>query len=140
MGLNRTASIRLIRIGSLVLVALVIVIYAVWRSLNYARGPHITIFEPLDGTSISASTAIVKGRADRVNKLTLNSQPISMDEQGNFDETVTIFPGVNILTLQANDQFNRSTDSTLHLFGTVEFPVKITGSSTDTVSSSSTKK
>lgn len=121
------------------LVALVIVIYAIWRSLNYARGPHITIFEPLDGTSISSSIVTIKGRADRVNKLSLNSQPISMDEQGNFDETVTVFPGVNILTLQANDQFNRSIDSTLHLFGTVEFPVKVISSSTDTTSSSTKK-
>jgi hypothetical protein len=140
MPLNRTASIRIIQISAIVFIAILIGSYALWRSLNYARGPHITIFEPLDGSSVSASVVTIKGRADRVNKIELNMQPISMDEQGNFSEMITIFPGTNILTFDASDQFNRSTETVLHLFGTVDFPIKssVTASTTVTATSSTT--
>lgn len=125
MGLNRTASLRLIKITCALIVGLIIVVYAVSRSLQYTRGPEITIFQPQNNSTIGTSVTEIEGRADRVNALTLNGQSISMDEQGRFKETITIFPGSNIITLRAQDQFKRSTQVELRIFGSVNFPVKV---------------
>ena len=128
MKLNRTASIRLVQISTIIGIALIIGGYALWRSMNYARGPHITIFEPLDGASISKSIVTIHGRADRVNKIALNTQPISMDEQGAFSERITLFPGTNVITLTASDQFGRATTAIIRVFGSVEFPINVASS------------
>ena len=117
--MTRTQLISLIRIGSGVLVALLIIAYAISRSLSYARGPRITIEEPLDGASITASTTVLKGFVERANNITLNGRAISIDEQGHWSETLVIFPGSNIITLEARDRFERSVKTELRLQGIV---------------------
>lgn len=117
MPFTRTSFLRLLKIGSAVLIILIIIAYALWRSLAYARGPHITIIEPLDGASISATTTIVRGSVERANNITLNGRAITIDEKGNFNETIIVFPGSNIITLEARDQFERRVEMELRLFG-----------------------
>lgn len=120
--MNRTANLRLLRVSGITLAAIIIISYAIWRSLNYARGPKIDIFEPVNGSSIASTTIVIKGRAERSNSLDLNGQTVSVDEQGNFSETLILFPGVNVITLDAKDQFGRSTETKLELVGTAELP------------------
>ncbi len=141
MNLTRTSYIRLLRIILAAVVVLIIVTYAIWRSLNYARGPEITITSPLNGSSVDSETVEIKGQAVRVNNLIMNGQAISVDQQGNFDETVIVFPGTNKITFKASDQFGRSTEKELDLVGTVEFravPAPSTSSSS-TINSTSSK-
>ncbi|MEK7609811.1 MAG: hypothetical protein AAB470_01670 [Patescibacteria group bacterium] len=115
MPFTRTTALRLVKISAGILAVFLIVAYATWRSLNYARGPSITIDEPKNGATISASTTIIKGKVERVNSITLNDKPIFVDEQGNFSETLIVFPGTNILTLKAHDQFNRTVEKQLRI-------------------------
>ncbi len=122
MQLTRTATIRSLRIATGILLAGVIVAYSIWRSLNYARGPHILLYEPNDGSSIAASTVTIRGKAERVNALFVNGQSIAMDEQGGFTDTLIVFPGMNVIAISANDQFGRTTQIELDLIGTVGFP------------------
>ncbi len=122
MPLTRSITRRLIRTIFVSIMVIVIVGYAAWRSLNYARGPEITIFEPLNGSTIATSTLLIRGQAERINNLMLNGSPLSIDEEGNFIQILAIFPGLNILTFKANDQFGRSTTQELRLFGSVDLP------------------
>src|ERR1044072_9299148 len=103
MRFTRTTVIRLFRGLALVGIAAMIIAYAIWRSLNYARGPIITIFEPSNDSAILSSPALIRGQAERVNRLSLNGQAISVDQGGRFRETVIVFPGLNKLTLAAED-------------------------------------
>lgn len=115
---------RLIQIGSIVVVAAIILIYALARTFTYAQGPTIRIFEPADGAGIASSSISIRGQAERVNSLSINGLPISMDTEGRFDEALTILPGINIVTLDATDQFKRSTRRELRLYGQSELPVQ----------------
>ncbi|MDQ2932888.1 MAG: hypothetical protein M3Q80_00715 [bacterium] len=115
MPLTRTTTLKLVKIVSVILIVLVIAIFAVSRSFSYARGPHITVSEPINGSLITASTTLIKGQIQRANNVTLNGKSISTDEAGNFSETLIIFPGSNILTLVASDQFQRSVTTQLYL-------------------------
>jgi len=133
MNLTRTSYIRILRIASATIVIVVIVAYAIWRSLNYARGPAITISEPVNGSSATTSTLTIKGHVDRVNNLVMNGSPISIDEQGNFIQSIIVFPGTNKITFVASDQFGRSESRELDIVGTVNFKVPTT-----TISSSAT--
>ena len=123
MPLTRTTLLRIIKISTGVLLALLVIGYAIWGSLNYARGPAIEISSPANNSAVNSNVAVITGRADRVNSLSLNGDPISMDEQGNFSQTVVIFPGMNKLTFVAHDQFKRTAVKELDLVGTMDFPV-----------------
>lgn len=140
MNLTRTSLIRLLRIGLIVIAIAVIIGYALWRSSSYARGPVITIFEPANGSAAASPTITIKGRADRVNSLTLNGQPISLDEQGDFVETIIVFPGLNKLTFTAQDQFGRSTETNLDIVGTANFPAPKANTPIGTTTATSTRQ
>lgn len=117
MRLTRTANIRLSKIAGAVAVIGIIVIYGIWRSFNYSLGPSIEINEPIDGTSIISPTTLVKGRALRINDLSLNGKMILVDQEGNFSETIVVFPGLNTITLSASDQFGRKIRREIRLAG-----------------------
>ncbi|HEX7724404.1 MAG TPA: hypothetical protein VF438_01545 [Candidatus Paceibacterota bacterium] len=130
MDFSRSRFSRLIRIVATIVVILIVVGYAAYRSLAYIRGPVIQVFQPINGASIASTTVTIIGRVDRVNSLALNDNPIQVDESGNFKQTIIVFPGINIVTLEATDQFKRATKFELRLFGTKELPQGRVGTTT----------
>lgn len=117
MNFSRTTNLKILRGAGLALIIIVVATYASARSLNYARGPKITISEPVNGATISTTTTTIVGLLERAHNLTLNGQEITIDEQGHFKETILVFPGINYLTLAAKDQFGRTTETSLTLVG-----------------------
>lgn len=109
---------RAIRLGLLALGILVIAGYAIWRSLNYARGPGIVLSEPASRTTTSETLLHLRGKAVRAVAVLLNGKLISVDEAGTFDETVILFPGLNTWELEAKDQFGRSNTTRLDIWRT----------------------
>ena len=130
MQLNRSSSLALVRIMSVILFIVLIGSYATWRSLNYFRGPKIIISSPANWSTITDHSAIISGQAQRISDIRLNGRSISIDEKGNFSETVIIFPGMNYETVSVNDQFGRSASQQLVLFGKNELPSQTEASTT----------
>ena len=122
MNITRSRFARIVRIAATALAILIVVLYAGYRSLPYLRGPVIHVYQPLNGSSISSTTMTIIGKADRVNSLSLNDNPIQVDEAGNFRQIIIVFPGVNIVSLDATDQFGRRTHTDLEIFGTQNLP------------------
>jgi hypothetical protein len=119
MSLTRTTAIRFIRLVGIILLVGFIVTYAVWRSINYVKGPSIKIYEPANGTGTSSPIITIRGQAERVKNLSMNGKAISVDELGNFSEVIIVLPGLNVLTFEADDQFGRSVSEELDLVGTL---------------------
>ncbi len=121
MNITRTTTLKLIKITSITIVALIIIIYAISRSLDYTRGPKIDITEPKNGATIAlsaaSSTVDIVGILERAHNLTINGSPVVIDEQGHFKQTIVIFEGINRPTLTVTDQFNRTTETTLEIVG-----------------------
>lgn len=115
--MTRSRFIRLLRLIAIIVVAAILVGYAIWRSFAYARGPVINVFQPISGSTVSSTTMEIVGRADRVSSLTLDGNPISIDEAGNFSETIAVFAGTNMITLDATDQFGRSVEKMIEVVG-----------------------
>jgi hypothetical protein len=115
--MTRTKYIRILKISLSTLAILFIAGYALSRSLPYARGPAITVFQPVSGASTNARTVEVVGRAERVISVTLNGNQISIDEQGNFKETIGVFRGLNVITVQATDRFGRIGSEEIRVLG-----------------------
>ena len=117
MNLTRTTTLRLIKIAIIAVVAIIIIAYAVARSLTYARGPKIDLAAPASGAVISSLTVDLVGMIERAHNLTINGGAVPIDEQGNFKQTIVVFPGINKLTLRATDQFDRNTETDIVIVG-----------------------
>jgi hypothetical protein len=117
MNLTRSTTLRLIKIAAIALIAIIIISYAIWRSLNYARGPKIDINSPISGAVITSTTTEIIGQVERAHDLYINNGLISIDEQGHFKQIIVIFPGVNRISIKAKDQFDRTTETILEVVG-----------------------
>lgn len=117
MNFGRSRLARILKFAIFGLAALVVLGYASYRSLPYIQGPDITVTEPADGSSIATTTVKIAGQAKRVNALSINGMPMSIDEQGNFSKTILVFRGINIITIEAKDQFERADRVTLQVLG-----------------------
>ena len=114
---SRTQNLRLLKISGVLFLAFIIIIFSVFRSLNYLRGPGLEIYYPINGSVVSSPTIKISGQATRITKITLNGRAITIDEQGNWQETLIIFPGINIIKIEAQDQFGRTVSKQLDIVG-----------------------
>ena len=89
---------------------LFILVYGFLRSTDLLFG--IKIKRVSIGGEAAESGAVVKeditkiaGTAKNAVKLLLNGREISVDLGGNFEETIALLPGYNIISIQATDKF-----------------------------------
>lgn len=104
-----------IKISVGVLFLAIIFGYAYFQSGLLAEGPKFAFVEPPSGTMVEESLVEIKGVVLRVSDITLNGNPIFIDEEGNFSEMILLSPGQNIITLEAQDRFERKITEILEL-------------------------
>ena len=117
MKLTRSKSAFILKVTGFTILVVIVVGYTLFRSIPYIQGPQIRITSPQDGSTIATSTIRITGQAARINSLFINGSPISIDKDGNFAETLIVFKGANIITVDAVDRFKRTSRITLHLLG-----------------------
>jgi hypothetical protein len=115
--MTRTAYIKLIKIVGTSIIAVLIIAFAIWRSLDYTRGPNIIVSYPANGAEITEKFSTLEGQIERANNLLINGREINIDEKGAFKDDIVIFPGINVITVTAKDQFGRSVEDQLTLVG-----------------------
>jgi parallel beta-helix repeat protein len=63
----------------------------------------VTVTSPENGTVISSSSIVIKGSLNELGTLTLNGQKVTVDANDNFEYTVPLAEGKNVLTLTLKD-------------------------------------
>ncbi|PIP73992.1 MAG: hypothetical protein COW88_00245 [Candidatus Lloydbacteria bacterium CG22_combo_CG10-13_8_21_14_all_47_15] len=89
--------------------------YIFLQARNYLSGPGIAITVPENGAIYQDATIHVSGTATSIAEISLNGQRIYTDESGIFDERIVLAAGLNIITLDAKDKFNRTVMKTLEV-------------------------
>ncbi len=105
----------IIRVLLIAFFVLVIVGYSIFQSIKIISGPQISVASPLSGSTITQSDVDIKGVAKNISFISLNDRPIYIDESGNFQEKLLLYPGYNIIKLQARDKFGASVEKHLEL-------------------------
>lgn len=113
--INREGIKKIFRGSVFLIIGIIIISYAYFAIKDYVKGPEISIIEPINGSTISTSTVLIKGQALRIQDITLNNRPLLIDEQGNFSETLLLFPGYNVSLISAKDRFHRTIEYKLEL-------------------------
>ncbi|MFA6520755.1 MAG: hypothetical protein WCT44_04100 [Candidatus Paceibacterota bacterium] len=100
----------MIEIGGFSLFFILIIIYVIIGSKDLIFGVKIKNVN-LDGlpaqsgAKVTENTIKLTGNAKNAINLTLNGREISIDEQGNFNETIALLAGYNIINIKAEDKF-----------------------------------
>lgn len=104
-----------LQIGAGVIIASVIVGYAIFQFQDLLSGPTITITSPQNGQTLESPLVEISGTARRVAFISLNGRQIFTNPQGEFREQLVLSTGYNIITVSAEDKFNRTTEKQLEL-------------------------
>ena len=89
------------------IIGVLILLYGLWQSRDYLRGPGVYLESPKEGEVFEESLLKVRGQARYVAKFTLNGRAILIDEEGNFKEEILLAPGINEIEIYAEDKFGQ---------------------------------
>jgi len=102
--MNKDAK-KIVKIASLSVFFLFMIVFAFINSRELLFGVKIKNVNIVDGSKITTNTIDITGTAKNAINLTLNGREISIDKSGNFDETIALSAGYNIVTIRARDKF-----------------------------------
>ncbi len=122
-NLTRSSTLKILRVGLGIIIALAIIVYAIWRSQEFIRGPELVISEPSNGQPIPDQVVLIRGQAMRANSLSINGNDISIDKNGFWQDKILVFTGVNKISVEASDRFGKKTAQILTILGTYSRPV-----------------
>ena len=105
----------LLQKASVVILALALIGYIGIR-LNTAFAPaSLTIITPADQTTTSESSIAVVGQTEPEVQLRINRLLVTVEEDGSFEETVTLKQGLNILEIEATKRYRPPQTLTRHI-------------------------
>jgi hypothetical protein len=100
--------------GIAVLILLALIGYAYFEARPYLSGPYLVVSEPTDGFFVTESPVLVSGTAQRISAITLNGNPIFVDEKGSFTQIVSLSPGYGVIEVSVKDRYERTRTVLLH--------------------------
>src|SRR3989344_6725596 len=104
------SSKKVLQIVSLSVFFLLIAGYGLWGSHNLIFGVTIKKVsiageKAQSGAKIQDSVIKITGNAKNAIVLTLNGREITINVDGDFNETIALLPGYNIINITAKDKF-----------------------------------
>ena len=96
---------KILKITLVSLFFLLIIIFVFFNSKDLIFGVQIKNVNLKDNLKVTDSIFEITGRAMNAVNLTLNGREISVDQKGNFDETIALLSGYNIVDIKAQDKF-----------------------------------
>jgi hypothetical protein len=87
---------------------LFIILYGFSRSQDLIFGVKIKDVNIADGQTFKESVVNITGNAKNAINLSLNGRIISIDKDGNFNETIALLSGYNVVSLEAVDKFGNN--------------------------------
>lgn len=104
-----------IRIIFFSVLALIILGYSGFQARKIVEGPELKVTSLKTGAIVKDPLIEIKGSAYNIKEISLDDRPIYIDEKGNFNEKLLLFPGYNIIRLKAGDKFGKVTEKTLEV-------------------------
>lgn len=104
------------RIGLLSLLFVFIVSYTIFQTKSINRGVVLNIEGIKDGQTFSNSIVPIQGNAVHASHLYVNGREIAVDIKGDFKYELVMSSGYNIITVEAEDRFSKSTRKIYNVF------------------------
>lgn len=95
-----------------VLISIVILLFISYLIFQYRYAfinPPLTIKSPKDNSLITSSQVKISGITDSNATVYVDKNLVSVSSTGNFEKTVSVFPGKTTITVKAINKFSRET-------------------------------
>ena len=100
---------KMIFISLITFLALGSFIYLYLQVNNFVSTPRLIIIKPIEGSAIQESSTHVVGVAEKDALVTINDQPVLVNEKGEFSEDVGLKDGLNVINVKAKNKFSKET-------------------------------
>jgi cytoskeletal protein RodZ len=101
------------KVRQAVLLSFIILIFFIGYLLFQYRdaflNPPLTITSPKVG-SISTSQITISGKTDQNTTVYIDKDVVSVDDNGNFEKVINVFPGKSAVLVRVINKFSRETD------------------------------
>jgi hypothetical protein len=87
---------------------LFIIVFTFFNSKDLILGVKIKNVNLRDNSKMTDSIIKITGTAKNAKNLSLNDREISIDQKGNFEETIALLSGYNLINIKAEDKFGNS--------------------------------
>lgn len=96
------------------IVVLVIGIIYIYKEIgSFASEPRLVVLSPKANAEVEGNLLTVEGITDKDAKLFINDQPILVNDDGKFNEMITMQPGVNVINVKSVNKFEKVTLETV---------------------------
>ncbi len=82
--------------------------YSAFQVHKIVTGPVIDVALPEQAVVTGTGMLKLQGMASNIAYITLNDNPIYIDEEGAFSENLLLYPGYNIIKLFGRDKFGKT--------------------------------
>lgn len=87
-----------------------ILIFALSNTRFLSKGVSLEINGVEDGAVYSENVLDIAGNAKRSKHLTINGREVTINQSGEFTDTLVLLPGYNIISISAEDKFGKKTE------------------------------
>jgi hypothetical protein len=94
--------------GIIIFFGLFILVFVFFQFRNVIFGIKIENVNIVDGSTIKENPLNLTGVAKHAVFLSLNGREIVIDKDGNWNETIALLPGYNIIEIEAKDKFGNT--------------------------------
>jgi cytoskeletal protein RodZ len=106
------------KVRQAVLISVVILIifvgYLLWQYRDAFLNPPLQITSPLNGT-VSSSQIKVAGKTDANATVYVDQDVVSVDQNGNFEKVINVFPGEADITVRVVNKFAKVTERKIQI-------------------------
>ncbi len=88
----------------------------IWYQFNFLIGPPNLAVKPSEDTTTTEETILVIGKTDSGIDLTINGENTYVDSNGNFEKSVKLAAGLNIIEVKAVNGFDKVTKIIRQIF------------------------
>ncbi|MFZ5559425.1 MAG: hypothetical protein ACOZAL_01365 [Patescibacteria group bacterium] len=80
-----------------------------WKEICFLiNPPELEVTQPPADITVNQENFEIIGKTSPVAYLTINSQEVYIDKEGNFKEGINLNQGLNIIKIEAKNRFNKS--------------------------------
>jgi cytoskeletal protein RodZ len=98
---------RTLILGSSLLVALIAIIYIGIEIRSVLIPPYLSVNEPSSDMTVDGNSVVISGTSEIGAEVYINNQPILVDQNGSFTETLLLSSGLNVVEVSAKNKFDK---------------------------------
>jgi cytoskeletal protein RodZ len=82
-------------------VILIVLGYLTFQYIRFISPPGVSVESPVEGQTVTGASMMVFGSTDPDAKITVNDQPVLVDQDGKFSTEIGVTPSTNKITIVA---------------------------------------